>query len=214
MLPFAALGGYFTGKYAYASYTQEVQQMIISQVGSIQLLAVVTMVQSVAYAFIFGGIGYLLADKIGLMKPVRYEKDKLKKALVLTLCGGVILGMDYGVFGKILPEVAALYESGLLVFSLDNWISSVFYGGIVEELLLRLFFMSLIAWIIWKCFFRKCTKEEIPEGVFVAANIISALVFAAGHLPTTISMFGGLTLLIIFRCFLLNGVLGILFGRM
>ena len=33
VLPFAAVGGYFTGSYAYDSYTPEVQQQILAQVG-------------------------------------------------------------------------------------------------------------------------------------------------------------------------------------
>lgn len=31
MIPIAAIGGYFTGKYAYSSYTEEVQQAICRQ---------------------------------------------------------------------------------------------------------------------------------------------------------------------------------------
>jgi membrane protease YdiL (CAAX protease family) len=48
--------------------------------------------------------------------------------------------------------------------------------------------------------------------VFAAANIISALLFAAGHLPATIGIFGEVTPLILVRCFLLNGGFGLLFG--
>ena len=43
--------------------------------------------------------------------------------------------------------------------------------------------------------------------------IIAALLFAAGHLPTTAVMMG-LTPLIVFRCFLLNGVFGLAFGAL
>lgn len=82
----------------------------------------------------------------------------------------------------------------------------------MEEVLLRLFLMSLAAFLIWKLFFRKCSKNEIPQGVFVAANVLCALLFAAGHLPATITMFGTLTPLVLLRCFLLNGGLGLVFG--
>ena len=80
----------------------------------------------------------------------------------------------------------------------------------IEEVMLRLFMMSLIAYIAWKIFFR---KEPIPPtGVIIAANIIAALLFAAGHLPSTMQMFGQITPMIMVRCFLLNGVAGLVFG--
>jgi membrane protease YdiL (CAAX protease family) len=69
--------------------------------------------------------------------------------------------------------------------------------------------MSLIILILQKLFFRK--QDQIPQKVFIISNIISALVFAAGHLPVTIKSLG-LTPIIIFRCFLLNGGLGLIFG--
>ena len=69
-----------------------------------------------------------------------------------------------------------------------------------------------VPFVFWKVFCRKAAKEEIPEGIFIVANILCAMVFAAGHLPATVSMFGGLTPLVVFRCFLLNGALGMVFG--
>jgi membrane protease YdiL (CAAX protease family) len=50
-----------------------------------------------------------------------------------------------------------------------------------------------------------------PDGLIEAANIISALLFAAGHLPGTAAM-TTLTPLLLFRCFLFNGGLGLGFG--
>ena len=88
----------------------------------------------------------------------------------------------------------------------------VLYGGVIEEVMLRLFFMSLIAFVVWKLFFRKYDKENIPTRVFVIANVIAAMLFAAGHLPATLSTFGELTPLLLFRCFLLNGGFGLVFG--
>ena len=91
-----------------------------------------------------------------------------------------------------------------------GWVSAVLYGGVIEEVLLRLFAMSLLAWLIRKLLFRR--SETVPTGVLAAANILAALLFAAGHLPTTVSSFGGLTPLLVFRCFLLNGGFGLYFG--
>ncbi|MBQ9079720.1 MAG: CPBP family intramembrane metalloprotease [Clostridia bacterium] len=90
--------------------------------------------------------------------------------------------------------------------------ASVLYGGIIEEVMMRLFFMSLITLVIWKLFFKKYDKENIPTSVFVIANVVAALAFAAGHLPATLVTFGELTPLILFRCFLFNGGFGLVFG--
>jgi len=214
LLPFAAVGGYFTGKYAYTSYSAEIQQMILEQVGSVETLALISMVQSGMYAVFAAVAGYLLAEKTGLMKSLKFEKAKVMKSVVMAAVCGIFFSLDYWTFGQWIPEVGASYESGITISSVDNWIASVLYGGIVEELLMRLFLMSLVTLIIWKLFFRKYAKEEIPTGVYLAANIICALLFAAGHLPATLSMFGQLNALILFRCFLLNGAFGIVFGKL
>ncbi|MBQ1342836.1 MAG: CPBP family intramembrane metalloprotease [Firmicutes bacterium] len=88
--------------------------------------------------------------------------------------------------------------------------ASVLYGGVIEEVMLRLFMMSLIAYLAWKVFFRR--EANPPTGVIIAANIIAALLFAAGHLPSTMQMFGEITPMILLRCFLLNGAGGLVFG--
>ena len=54
-------------------------------------------------------------------------------------------------------------------------------------------------------------RETVSTAVLVAANVLSALLFAAGHLPANDMMFG-LTPMIVIRCILLNGVFGLAFG--
>ena len=51
----------------------------------------------------------------------------------------------------------------------------------------------------------------IAAAVLIAANVIAALLFSAGHLPTTFIMLGS-SPVILLRCFLLNGGFGLLFG--
>jgi len=132
-------------------------------------------------------------------------------AVVAAIVCGVLFSLDYWVFGKMLPQLTDTYEAQT---SLASFISSIFYGGVVEEVLMRLFLMSLIALILWKVFARKSPKGEIPQIIFVVANILAAVLFAVGHLPATEGLFGALTPLVVFRCFLLNGGLGLVFGRL
>lgn len=211
LLPAMIIGGLFTGIYSFDTYTTDMQNQMINQIGSYELLLVVGTIQSVIYGALCGFLGYILSAKTNLMKSLCFEKDKIIKVLIITIACGLLFSLDYWVFGKMLPEVAILYESKITV---SNFIASVLYGGIVEEILMRLFLMSLVVFIVWKLFFRSKSKEEIPWGVFVAANVLTALLFAAGHLPATIGIFEELTPLVLLRCFLLNGGFGIVFGRL
>ena len=56
VLPFAAVGGYFTGSYAYDSYTPEVQQQILAQVGSVSSRSLMSALRRVVY---FGSLGLI-----------------------------------------------------------------------------------------------------------------------------------------------------------
>ena len=130
-----------------------------------------------------GFFGYLLADSLGLWKPLKVEKKHLALTLAISVVGGIVFSLDHWVFGSFIDGIQEANTSSLTA---SNVIASVLYGGIIEEVMLRLFFMSAIALVIWKLFFRKYDREHIPTGVFVAANIIAALAFAAfepaGHI--------------------------------
>ena len=125
------------------------------------------------------------------------------------MAAGILFSLDYWVFGACIPgvrEATAATLNGIVV------LASVLYGGIIEEVMLRLFVMSLIAWLGWKLFCRG--REEVPEKMIAAANILAALLFAAGHLPATLMLLGRITPIVLLRCFLLNGGFGLIFGRL
>lgn len=170
-------------------------------------------IQTVLYAAICGFIGYLLADKIGLLRSFAWSGNYLKKALAGgTICGILLFTLDYLIFAKLLVPVAEYYES--YTFSLSYLLAEILYGGMVEELMMRWFLMSLLILILWKIFARKADKESIPVWIMVVSNIVTAVLFALGHLPATIVMFGYLSFLIVTRCILLNGSFALVFGRL
>lgn len=207
LVPISLVAGYFVTVYQMESLSDEILAPVLEQLGSLWILIAITMVQAVGYAVVCGFFGYLLANKLGLWKPVRFEKAPMLKTLLYSVLGGILFSLDKWTFGRWIPEVGATYE---LPITANAWIASVLYGGIVEELMMRLFFMSLLAWLVWKFFFRQA--EAVPVKVLVAANVAAALLFAAGHLPGTVMLFGELTPMILLRCFLLNGSFGMLFG--
>ncbi|MBQ9546525.1 MAG: CPBP family intramembrane metalloprotease [Bacteroidales bacterium] len=208
ILPIAAIGGYCSGRYVLLTYTPELRQAILEQIGSAEMFAATTAAQSVIYALIAGVLGYIIAKKIGLLRPFGFHWKELRTTLLITLISGIVLAADYWTFSAAIPNGRDNYE--ILYKNADNWIASILYGGVVEEVMMRLFVMSLAAWVLWKLAARD--KEQVPTGLLIAANVISATLFAAGHLPTAASMYGELSPLIVTRIMLLNGVFGLVFG--
>ncbi len=80
-----------------------------------------------------------------------------------------------------------------------------FEGGITEELLLRLFVMSAMAWLLIRIW------RQRPPAVFWAANLVAAVLFGLGHLPATAALVP-LTPMIVTRAIVLNGLFGVVAG--
>ncbi|MGG2134530.1 CPBP family intramembrane glutamic endopeptidase [Bacillus sp. S2(2024)] len=210
MLPIGIIGGVLTGIFSITTLNQEMINQILDKMSKEAYILVSGIQIGILYAGIMGFFGYILADKVNLLKKFTFTKKSVLITLFIGIMGGLFLLSDYFTFAKVIPEVAATYKKDN--YSLVYLAVSVIYGGVLEEIMVRLFFMSLAAFILWKLFARSKDKENIPVWIFVVANIVSALLFAAGHIPATITMFGGLNALILLRCFLLNGILGMVFG--
>ena len=81
------------------------------------------------------------------------------------------------------------------------------YGGVAEEILMRLFLMMLFVWINVKLF-----KQAEPSKIGIMLLIfLTAIIFGLGHLPLTASMIT-ITPIVIMRAIILNGIGGIVFG--
>jgi len=202
-------GGFFTGLYMLDSYPADMQQELLNQGMTPVILGAVTAVQAAGYGAVLGAIGILISKKIGLWKEERcISKRPLLSAVLVAVFGGMaIILPDLLFFGN---HIEAIRDSYAVKPALPYILASVTYGGVIEEVMLRLFFMSLIALVLHKVLRRQGTPS-VP--VLVAANMISALLFAAGHLPATYMLLGN-SPMILFRCFLLNGGIGLLFGRL
>ncbi len=208
-LPIALAAGVLVSIYQIDLYPADVLELAISQIGSKELLILVSVIQTAIYAMFCSFIGCVFSQKLGLWKPLKFEKKPLLDTLGKAVVFGVIFSLDYWVFGSKYPAIQESIAAGLTPVGVT---SAILYGGIVEELMLRLAFMSITAMALWKIFCRKTAAKDIPDWVFATANIVAALVFAALHLPATHVTFGGITPLLVFRCFFLNGGFGIFFG--
>ena len=82
------------------------------------------------------------------------------------------------------------------------------YGGIDEEVLLRLGVFSIVAWLLWRI-------DQRPEGltrlVFWETNVVVAVLFGLSHLPATVQVLP-LTPLVVSRALVLNGIASLAFG--
>lgn len=199
------LGGYLIGLYTFSYYTDDMRAIILEQVNTKEIFYLITTLQSGVYALVASFFGYLMATRLDLMRKITFERDKIIKVSIQVFFLGILFFLDAPVFGHFIPEVLNEYQKEI---SSSFFFASLIYGGIIEEVLLRLFFMTLIAFII--SLFQK--KKVVSDRVLLVANLIAAFVFAIGHIPTTISLFGHLNFLILFRCFLLNGLFGFVFG--
>jgi len=213
LIPIAVAAGVFTTLYQLELYPKEMFAEAIAQLGGTWVLVMITAVQTVGYAVFCGFFGYILADKTGLIKPFGFEKRSM---LIVTLTslvfGAALFFADLG-FNSLMPEMSAEFQTSTeATLGISGIIASLLYGGIIEEVMLRLLVMSLLVFVIWKLFCRKYQNTEIPNGVYTAAIILSALLFAVGHLPANAVIFGTLTPIVILRCIVLNGIGGIVFG--
>lgn len=202
------VGWYFTTIYTLETFDQSMIEDAIKQVGSKELFIGVSVAQVSLYGAIFAGIGIILSNKIGLWKKFEVNKKAILGVIIISIIGGLSLSIvDRYVLGSFIDPVLHSYDNKPTI---EYIIATFTYGGVYEEILMRLFLMSLFSWIIAKIFYRK--EKEIPVKVFIISNIIAALLFAAGHIPSTIQTFGYIDGLILFRCFLMNGAFGIAFG--
>ena len=210
------IGGYFVGIYALDSYPPDIQKQLYAQLAAEGLadvpadvfFGVVSAIQSVGYGIILGATGIWLAKQIGLWKDeTSISPAPLTVAIAVGVVGGLVMILaDMLYFNNFSDAIKNSYAAKPTIPYL---IAMVTYGGVIEEVMLRLFLMSLIAWILHKLF---GNKEQLPSpAILIFANVISALLFAAGHLPTTLLIIGDAPIVIL-RCFLLNGGIGLLFG--
>ena len=202
------IGGYCIGLYSYDSLSEELLKQLQDQNVTKEMVTLSTMIQyGILFGVILASIGILLSKKIKLWKEFKINKKAIITTTIITIIGALILfPLDKLIFGSFNNWVLEQYTIKPTIYKI---LGGLLVGGIIEEVMMRLFFMSLIVFIISKIFYNN--KKEIPTIVFIIANIIASLLFAAGHLPSTAAM-TILTPVLIIRCFLLNGAIGLCFG--
>lgn len=202
------IGGYCTGLYLPDTYSPEMLRQMEAQNMTAGALALSAAIQyGVVYGLVLAAVGVVFSEKVRLWRAFRFDRGAAIATAVVSVVAALLLFPgDKWIFGRFSGWVSDQYTRAP---GLPKILSGLLVGGVIEEVMMRLFFMSLLAFLISKLFCRGA--KEIPAAAFVAANIVAALLFAAGHLPGTMAM-TTLTPVLIVRCFLLNGGFGLCFG--
>ena len=162
-------------------------------------------------------LGLFFSKKVAMGLPILegiLKKENKTKELKGILLPSVLWGILAGVlivilsipFNKMIPEFQG---SPVSAPAWKGFLAS-FYGGIAEEVLLRLFVVSLLVWITFKI---KKSRDGSPTvfGVWLSI-VLAAVLFGLGHLPATMQIVESLNGIIVARAVVLNGAAGIIFG--
>ena len=223
---FILLAACIWGVIAILPYALELQKELLATLPiSLWVVLPLQVLQSGVLFALATGLGLLLAGRIGLGLPILQAKlagesvwPRVKAILPLSLLLGVtgsilIVLLDIYVFGPALrtelgAKASLVNIQGPQPAAWKGLLAS-FYGGVDEEVLLRLFLMSLLAWL--GRFISRTASGQPTSTVFWLSNILAAALFGLGHLPAT-AMLLPLTPLVILRAVVLNGLLGVALG--
>src|SRR5690349_946278 len=154
--------------------------------------------------------GLFFASRVGLGTPIlealtrgQSVTDRIRAILLLSVILGVVstllvLGLEFFYFQPALAKqlsstAAALNLRTSQPAAWKGFLAS-FYGGIAEEILLRLFVMSLFVWL--GRFVSKAPDGKPTNIVFWMANVLAAILFGLGHLPA-MALLAPLTALVV-----------------
>ena len=189
------------------------------------LFMVATFLQTFLLSAVLGFLGLLLSKKTGLGAPILeslfYRNSDAAtdtattacpqhgpgrilafSAIVGLLAGAVIFGVDLLFLRWIEIELAG-------AASAPSWwqgLLSSLYGGINEEIMMRLFFLNGLLWLL-TLFGR---RKSVPWRVWIAV-IAASLIFGLGHLPAAQAMMVMSPPMVV-RILVLNLIPGIVFG--
>jgi len=159
------------------------------------------------------GLGAPLLDALVKGDPIPADnRSWVSVSIVLGVAGVLLLiALEKWLFVPLDPEGVG----GILQVHPPAWMGFLasFYGGIAEEVQLRLFLFSFIALGV-KYISRRVglsKKSGISVGIFWTVNLVVAVIFGLAHLPATAELLP-LTPLIVVRAIVLNGIIGLIAG--
>lgn len=227
---FVLLAGAVIGLVAILPYVLTLQGSAIVSAAAAQAnmpLWMLIAIQIGSQAIVFGvaiWVGMSFAGSVGLGLPILEKRlaggqvgADLRRILPLSVGLGVILALLLIALEVLVFQPALLAQlgenalTGSSAVKPEAWkgFLASFYGGINEEILLRLCVMSFLVWL--GRFVSKTPDGRPTLAVLWIANILAAVLFGLGHLPATAGLVP-LTGLVVTRALVLNGLIGVGFG--
>jgi membrane protease YdiL (CAAX protease family) len=157
--------------------------------------------------------GVRLAPSVGL-RALAFEAvvtgrpvgPALRSQLLPGLMAGALAGTFLLTVFRYAPDGVAELQDRFII----PIVARVLYGGVTEELLLRWGLMTALAWLAWRFLQRR--QGPVRAGFVWLAIAVSALLFAAGHLPAASVLLGTLDVPVVSFVIGVNTVFGLLFG--
>jgi hypothetical protein len=155
------------------------------------VLMILSALQSLVFVGIAVAVGTALVGRVGLSAPVFQAAAARESiwtevsvqwlpALAVGLLGALVfIGAYYGFFRPRLDRETVSATEGLRA-GLGIW-GRVFFGGIVEEVLIRWGLMTLFLWLL------SLLLNSITPVIYWIAIILSGLLFALGHIPGSLA---------------------------
>ena len=187
----------------------------------LSLLIPIQLMANTLFCGLLAAVGLAVASRIGLGLPFLegwlarkpdwsyLRKFTWRACLAGVLLAGAILLIQKGVFDpRLSPEFKQKLPHGAV--PTWKWFLASFYGGITEETTMRLFLLSLLAWL--GRFFNRTPEGRPGLWALWVANLVAAVLFGLGHLPAFISAGVPIDAVVIARAIVLNGLGGLVFG--
>ena len=188
------------------------------------------LLNTLIYSFL-AGVGLYLATRIGLGLPFMeglYVPGERRKKFIRVLFLSIAVGVVVVIFVVFVDQLIFkdlvlndMVSQGMDLEAQERiqpvWWQTLlasFYGGISEEIQLRLFLLTFLAWLGSRLI--RDVEGRPGLGVLWASTIISTIVFGLGHLPmlnATLAASGlSLTPILIISTLTTNGIGGIALG--
>ena len=175
--------------FAALPYSLSISGDLIYSLGtSLPLLLATQFAQGTALIIISIVTGLYLGNKLGLRTPLLkslFQGRGLPSNFKSSLKISVLLGLFLSIIMLLVDKfIFSVYMNSLISFisSPPLWQRFMysFYAGIVEEIILRYFLVTILVWITWKI---KRTPEDLPTNVGVWLSIIIvSIIYTLGNI--------------------------------
>jgi uncharacterized membrane protein len=177
---------------------------------------IIAIVQAGIPCFLLGWLGLSLGSQYGLDAPwlrafvYRHPPESIVRThwrlavFAGVLAGALVVGLNL-LGPRIGPPIEGISPAG------QAWRGALasLYGGTAEEILMRLFLVSLLVWL-----FALFNRRQPRSWMFMLAIVLSALLFGFGHLPYAFAIGVSHTPMLISEIVFLNALVGLVTGTL